>query len=296
MIVVGTQFYDARGEAAVRQQRARAALLALDRVVRVNVQFVGDDHIVDGFRAVPLLRQDSRTVTHGAGVPKPIASEMFDVLATVARETGSRYFAYLNADVEVAPEAIEYIHAGDRTAYAFCRVDVDPTTQQRLGIQPYGADMFAIDVDWWTRERRRFRPYITGEMCWDNVYAALICCHGSGDIVNHREVLFHQRHASRWDERSPFAEYNGYLAALDAPYFSRWVRYVELLKQHAGTRGVDHDRLIREAFAAQPISAAEAAVNAARQLRARVQYFIRRRAARSISPSDGRNASSSGGE
>lgn len=295
MIVIGTRFYDARGDAGLRQQRAREALLRLEDAVCVNLQFVDERHEVAGIRTVPLLRRDSHTVTRAAGARKPIVSEMFDALAEIARETGSRYFVYLNADIEVTREAVGCVGDGERTGYAFCRVEVDPVTHRSLGIQPYGIDMFAIDVKWWSRERRRFRPYIAGEMCWDNVYAALICLYGNGDVVDNRELIFHRRHASGWADDHAFAQYNGFLAALDAPYFSRWVNYVERVKADGSHAARDHDRIVRETLA-RPIAPAEGAVHALRQLRARVQYFIRRRAARSTSASDGRNASSSGGE
>ena len=40
-----------------------------------------------------------------------------------------------------------------------------------------GQDMFVVSVQWWQRNRSRFRPYILGEACWDNVYTAVMMCH-----------------------------------------------------------------------------------------------------------------------
>jgi hypothetical protein len=209
MIAIGTQFYPAEADSERRQARARAALLELDGVVPINLQFVDERFEPEGFRTLPVLRQDSRTVTGAAGARKPVVSEMFDALADAARTSGCRYFAYLNADIEVTPAALAPILAGDRDGYAFSRTDVDGVTGAEIGVQIFGLDMFAIDAGWWARERRRFRPYIAGEACWDNVYAALICAHGRGDIINERPGIFHEHHPAVWND-GPFAEHNGF--------------------------------------------------------------------------------------
>jgi hypothetical protein len=272
MIVMGAQFYPSTGDAERRQHRARAALLSLDHVIPVNLQFLDEDFPLDGFRPVRALRRDARTVTGAAGRRKPIVSEMFEALAGAARTAGCRYFAYLNNDIEVSQRAVEIIMTGNRDGYAFSRVDVDPETGTEAGVQIFGLDMFAIDVDWWARERRRFRPYIAGEACWDNVYAALICAYGNGLVVNERPGIYHQRHPAMWND-GPFATYNGYLAALDSPDFSRWVRYAtrldELLKDGAP---VDREQLARELLSDPRLSVRETAVHTVRTMRARVRH------------------------
>ena len=281
MIAIGAHFFPAEGAREQRQARARAALLQLDAVVPINLQFADEDFRPEGFRTLPVLRQDSRTVTGAAGSRKPIISEIFGALAEAARTAGCRYFAYINADIEVTPAAVEHILAGDRDGYAFSRTDVDAATGADLGVQIFGLDMFAIDAAWWARERRRFRPYIAGEACWDNVYAALICAHGRGDIINERPGIYHQLHPTVWSG-GPFAEYNGFLAALDAPDFSRWVQYVTRLDEmrKAGVP-VDPRRLVSETLADARLSALETAVHAARQLRARFRYARLTRSTRS---------------
>jgi hypothetical protein len=272
MIAIGTRFYPAEADSERRQARARAALLELRGVVPINLQFVDEGFSPAGFRTLAILRQDSRTVTGAAGARKPVVSEMFDVLADTARTSGCRYFAYLNADIEVTAVALERIAAGDRDGYAFSRVDLDPDTGAAIGVQIYGLDMFAIDAAWWQREGRRFRPYIAGEAFWDNVYGALLCAHGRGEIVNERPGIFHEAHPTVWND-GPFASHNGFLAALDAPYFSRWVSYateLDALREAGGP--VDNHRLMTRTLADARLSAGEAAVHAARQLRARVGY------------------------
>jgi hypothetical protein len=279
MIAIGTHFYPTESDGERRQARSRASLLSLDAVVPVNLQFADESYRPAGFRTLPILRQDSRTITGADGRRKPIVSEMFDALAGVALAEGCRYFVYLNADIEVTPPALERVLRGDCDGYAFSRMDLDPATGAELGVELFGLDMFAIDAAWWTRERRRFRPYIAGEACWDDVYASILCAHGRGEIVNERPGIFHERHPTLWNT-GPFAEHNGYLAALDAPYFSRWCQYAVRLNESrkAGTP-LDASALARETLGDARLSVREAAVLAARQLRARVRHARRRAAA-----------------
>ncbi|HEX9365350.1 MAG TPA: hypothetical protein VF921_01920 [Vicinamibacterales bacterium] len=275
MIAIGTHFYPADADSERRQARARAALLALDGAIPINLQFTDEGYRPDGFRTLPVLRQDSRTVTGAGGVRKPIVSEMFAALADAARAGGCRYFAYLNADIEVRQAALETVLSGDRDAYAFSRVDLDPASGAELGVELFGLDMFAVDAGWWAREARRFRPYIAGEACWDNVYAALICAHGRGHVVNEKPGIYHERHPMLWKD-GPFAEHNGFLAALDAPYFSRWCRYAAGLDEarKAGVT-VDRRRLAAETLAEARLSAGETVRHAARQMRARFRHARR---------------------
>ncbi len=291
MIAIGTRFYPAEADSERRQARSRASLLRLDGVVPVNLQFVDETYRPEGFRTLPVLRQDSRTVTGAGGTRKPIVSEMFDALAGVARTEGCRYFAYLNADIEVTPAALLTILEGDRDGYALSRIDVDPVTGAELGVELNGLDLFALDAAWWSRERRRFRPYIAGEACWDNVYASVICAHGRGEIVNERPGIFHERHQVVWHD-GPFADHNGFLAALDAPYFSRWCRYAAGLADSRKTgTPIDRQRLAIDTLGDPRLSPREAVRHAARQLRARVSYARSRKARAAASPRQSRRKS-----
>ena len=272
MIAIGTQFYPMAEGAGDRQRRAREALLRLEDVTRINLQFTDEPFSPEGFRTLPVLRRDSRTVTGSRSRRKPIVSEMFDALAAAAAAARCRYFVYLNADIEVTPHAIARIQSGGRDGYAYCRVDVDPATRVPLQVQIFGIDMFAIDVAWWQRHRRRFRPYIAGEPCWDNVYASVLCSHGNAEIVHDAPGIFHEMHATTRGA-DLFAQYNAYLATLDAPYFSRWAAYVARLQASQATGAdVDGPRLATEVFRGQTRSLRDYAVHAARQLRARVRF------------------------
>jgi hypothetical protein len=278
MIAIGSQFYPANGDGERRQARARAALLRLEGVVPINLQFVDDDFRPEGFHTLPVLRLDSRTVTGASGIRKPVISEMFGALAAAARSAGCRYFAYLNADIEVTSAAVDTILTGGRDGYAFSRTDIDPASGAELGVQIFGLDMFAIDAGWWAREGGRFRPYIAGEACWDNVYAAILCRHGRGEVINERPGIYHEPHETTWAS-GPFAEHNGFLAALDAPYFSNWVQYATRFAEmrQAGVE-IDRARLLNETLVEPRLSAFGTVVHAARQVRARVGYARRTRA------------------
>lgn len=275
MITIGTRFYPASEESERRQARARAALLALPDVHRVNLQFTDETYRPEGFDTRAVLRLDSRRVTGGGRVRKPIVSEMFDALAAVASERGDRYFAYLNADIEVSLDAIARIAGGCRDAYAFCRTDLAPGTREARNVLLLGLDLFAADVTWWRRERRRFRPYIAGEALWDNVYAAMMASHGNADIVDVDPGIYHEQHAASWGG-GLYAEYNGYLAALDAPYFSRWAHYVAALQSARAGDEVDRDRLQAEVFGPPVLRGLAWPRHLARDLRARVRYALRR--------------------
>jgi len=256
------------------QRLAREALAALPGVHRVNLQFTDETFRPEGFDTRPVLQLDSQRVTGRGRVRKPIASEMFDALAVVASERGHRYFAYINADIEVGPPAVERITQGGRDAYAFCRLDLAAGTREPREVLLIGLDLFAADVAWWRRERRHFRPYIAGEALWDNVYAAVMASHGNAEIVDVDPGISHEQHDASWGG-GPFAAYNGYLAALDAPYFSRWAHYVAGL-QSARTSGqpLDRDRLRADIFGPPLYRGLAWPRHLARKLRAYARYSL----------------------
>ena len=101
----------------------------------------------------------------------------------------------------------------------------DPVFVRAQQMITAGQDMFVVSVRWWDRNRVRFRPYILGEACWDNVYTAVMLCHSDGVLLNRDPLIVHRRHAAVWRDATPAARYNGYLAALDARYFELWSQY-----------------------------------------------------------------------
>jgi hypothetical protein len=277
MIVVGSRYYPSDESGNRRQQRARAAILAATGVVPVNLQFTDETLAPEGFLTLRVLEHDSRTVTGAHGARMPIVTEMLDRLADVAGERGCRAFMFVNADNEITQEAVDWVAEARFDTYAFSRADLDPATDTFAGMMIRGIDAVAFGLDWWRRERRRFRPFISGPPYWDGVFAGVMCTHGRGDIISDRKLLYHQQHPSTWSAADAFAEYNGYLAALDSPYFSRWADYIGRLEA-AGAPGVHVDATpIREAVFSGPLlSPASRVWHAGRQLKAHLRYGLRR--------------------
>jgi hypothetical protein len=290
-VLIGLQAYPADAETARRQRRAASALLGLAGVEAVNLQFRhGPQVAVYGMDCAAVLVRDSLAQTGAPGLRKPMAPEIFDVLADLAARRGHRYFAYINADIVVTPAAVTAVRDLARETYAVSRGDVDAVLSAPARVAPpdatimtAGQDMFVVEVEWWRRNRSRFRPYVVGEALWDNVYTAIMMCHSNGLLLNREPLVLHERHPAGWHDESPSARYNGMLAALDSRYFSLWSQYWQRLTaaRERGSGAAEEDALRAEAFAWRP-SVAAAARQALRSVRARARYRRLRAGERSL--------------
>src|SRR5207247_4569983 len=121
------------------------------------------------------LAIDSRQMTGSDSRRKPITSELFDVLCDVAAARGHAHFGYINSDIVVLPALLEAIARRPCETYAISRCDVPDLHGNPTGgaMLTSGIDMFIVAVDWWRNERRRFRPYVVGEACWDDGESAM---------------------------------------------------------------------------------------------------------------------------
>jgi hypothetical protein len=281
-MIVGTTVYE--GDAAVmrRQQSALAALLRLPGVQAVNVQFQKEPRAsLPGIEMLPALLLDSVTVAGPGGRRKPLTRELFDVLARVAAARGHQYFAFVNSDILILPAALEALEREVRQTYAISRHDVDRLDGDLAGstLLTAGIDMFVVSVEWWRRHCRRFRPYVIGDACWDNVYTAVMMCHSDGIILNREPLILHERHRALANDTTITARYNGFLAALDSRYFSLWCDYWGRLEQ-ARAQGVSAagQRALRDEVFVWRRSAKAALQQSIRSARARLR-FRRRRAA-----------------
>ena len=270
-LVLGTQFYQGDPAAMRRQSLAMDALQSLPGVLAIDVQWRDTPPWRPWIRTVPILRRDSTTITGCAGPVKPIASDVLDALAAIAEREGCRYFAYCNSDIIITPAAVAIISEGNKQGYAFSRMDQDLMGRD-AGMVLAGLDAFAFDVGWWRANRHRFRPYILGEPCWDNVYAALLMCHADAMLVNRVAAIRHQVHATAWSA-GVFAEYNSYLASLDARYFTLWARYHHRLaaSRARGASEAEERAIASSVFVWRP-SPAAALRQAARDVKARWRY------------------------
>jgi len=271
-VLVSTQFYKAHGESERRQARAMDALRDLRDVEAVDLQWEPTPPWRPWIRTVCDLRDDSIAVSRCAGRRKPIMSELMNASASLAERGGHNYFMFINADIMVTQAAIDLIQRLGKETYSFSRLDVDRETGAKLEPTLSGIDAVAADVRWWRANQHRFRPYIIGEMCWDCVYVAIAMCHSDGVIASAGEIL-QERHPLE-TTAGPFTDFNGYLAALDSPYFSIWCEYYERLKElRARGGGEDEERaLARRTFVPRRPSALASAVQIGRNVKARLTY------------------------
>jgi glycosyltransferase involved in cell wall biosynthesis len=273
-VLVGVHVYPADGKTAARQGNAVAALAALERVRRANLQFGAGDTSIDvgGFETMRVLRGDSVQVTRKPGVRKPIASEVFDLLARRALEEGCRYFVYVNSETVLSQTMIDRIASGSADAYALARTDVGGGRPPEVRLA--GVDGFAVRALWWIANGWRFRPHIIGEGVWDNVYAAQLACHSRTTFVYDTGALTHERHEATWTS-SAFVRYTQYLGALDAPYFALWCTYYDWLTRAvaAGAAPSQLDALAGETFVWRSSLAARAA-QAARGAKGWMRYRL----------------------
>ena len=276
-LLIGTHFHPVNADGLRRQAQAMDALEALaagDDVRVVDLQWEPAPDKRPWIRTVCDLRTDSLRASGCEGRRKPIASDVMRALSAIAEREGHQYFMFINDDIVVTPAAVALVRAGGKQAYAFSRLDIDRDTGRALDTTISGLDAFAFDSRWWREHQHRFRPYILGEACWDVVYASVAMCHADG-LLAHGEIR-HERHPTVWGQ-SAFADYNGYLAAIDSRYFALWCEYYARLKA-LRERGapVDEERaLARETFVWRR-SAAAAARQICRNIKARLSYGRKR--------------------
>ena len=276
-LVLGTHTFAASGDAGRRQADAMHTLRSLKGVLPVNVQFTRGAHAVSDVETLAVLDRDSCTVTGRQGARKPIVSDILDALCSRAEAAGASQFAFMNADIHLSQEAVDWMAGASHDAWLFSREDFDAVSGAPLGMGTAGTDVIALSVPWWRRNRPRFRPYIAGEAAWDNVYTSIVMCHAAAVLENRRPLARHEAHPSAWSPGSgPYALYTQYLAALDAGYFSLWCRYWAGLQdlRRAGATAEQEAALARRVFVWNP-GAVERAAQGLRGLKAALRYRLR---------------------
>ena len=258
-----------------RQQEAADALTTLRGAEAVNIQFAREPHHMRGLRTVPLLRHSSNSVSGRSGPSKAIVSEVLDVLAAEASARSIRYICFTNSDIIFSQDAVDWVIASGKDAYVFSREDFEPGTRAPLKMEIAGADVIAVATSWWLANRRRFRRYIVGEACWDNVYTAIVMCHADGAIENRRPLVRHESHPPGPMPSPEFGEYVRLLTAFDAGYFSLWFRYWDGVRRlrDAGATADEEAAWAREVFVWRP-TARERVVQAGRNVKARARYAL----------------------
>jgi len=238
------------------------------------VQFEHQPHDMPDLRTLPVLKHSSNSVSGRRGPSKAIVPEIFDVLAAEASAKSIEYICFTNSDIIFTQQAVDWILEGRREAYVFSREDFDAETRAPLQMVVAGVDVLAVSTVWWFANRRRFRRYIVGEACWDNVYTAIVMCHADALIENRRPLVRHERHPMGPMPSPHFGEYVRMLTALDAGYFSLWYRYWDALSRLRATGGATAEQetdLARDVFVWKPGPRARA-VQRGRDVKALVRY------------------------
>ena len=253
-VLIGTHTYPGAGGAIRRQQDAVDAWRALTGAETVNVQFARQPHHVEGIRTLPLLQLSSNSVSGRRGPSKAILSEILDVLAAEASARSIEYICFANSDIVFTQQAVDWMASSGKEGYVFSREDFDAATRAPLKMEIAGTDVFAVATSWWLANRRRFRRYIVGEACWDNVYTAIVMCHADALIENRRPLVRHESHPPGPMPSPQFGEYVRLLTALDAGYFSLWYRYWEGLQRLRAASATPEEEaaLAREVFVWKP--------------------------------------------
>ncbi len=241
-LLLGTHYHPGSPETLARQARARDSLLRLEDVRLVNLQFPDAAIEAEGFRTVPRLFDDSVRATGRAGTRKPIGRESFDRLAECAQEEVLPFFGWVNSDIIITPEAVEFVSTHDYDAVIYSRMDFDGATGRDLGMQLGGLDAFVFSTKWWAAHRERFRPYVNSESYWDPIYAALALCHGRAIVLNRTALIRHETHPKVWRD-SPFADHNRHLATLDTLYLDQWYHYRDQLVEMRAAGAGEEDEL-----------------------------------------------------
>jgi hypothetical protein len=273
-LLIGTHTYPGAPAAMRRQQAAIEALVALRGAECVNVQFAQQPHDVAELRTLPLLKHSSNSVSGRRGPSKAIVSEIFDVLAAEASAKAIAYIGFTNSDIIFTQQAVDWILEGGREAYMFSREDFDAEAHAPPQMIVAGVDVLAVSTVWWLANRHRFRRYIVGEACWDNVYTSIVMCHADARIENRNPLVRHERHPMGPLPSPYFGQYVRMLAAFDAGYFSLWYRYWDGLSRLRAAGGATPEQeagLARDVFVWNPGPRARA-VQWGRDIKAIVRY------------------------
>ncbi len=275
-LLIGANFYAARGDEARRQDGAIRALRALPGVHTANLQWPDSVYDVEGVPTVPALRQDSLMATGREGRRKPMVAEILGALADLAGRQGCGHFMFVNADIEIMPAAVALIEHDPRDGFVLARTDFEAETRTPLGVMQFGSDAFVFATDWWEQNAWRFRPYIAGEPVWDNVYTAILLTHSNAEFVNRPGLILHERHGMS-QRSSPFNDYTWLLAALDRPYFSLWAAFsAELSKLPNDASDETAVRTLRTRIFDPRALRRGRALQWARAVKARLRYALRR--------------------
>jgi hypothetical protein len=226
LILIGTHYHPGDAASLTRQNLGRQSLLKLPEVKCVNLQFPDIPAEFDGFECIPKLFGDSNSITGRKGARKPLGFDAFNLIARRAKDDGSPFFSWINADIIALPSIVTLLET-KMDAYCISRMDVDPIKLKPVEFHVAGFDLFIFKTSWWFQNAQRFRNYINSEALWDIIYTSICMCHGKSRLINRGEaVILHPQHPKAWGG-SPFSDYNVFLSCLDGLYLEMWTKYAQ---------------------------------------------------------------------
>lgn len=190
-------------------QKCKENLLKLKSKMDLYCLQNSKDQINDsGFRRINCIRTIAKDIVPGSVSKKPLIYEMMDGLS----DTGRDYFLFMNSDIILSEEAIDWIlNQKKYTSACFSRVDFEPVERRNFeSCAPYGFDVFLIKSSWWKEHRTEFLniPNIYAEPCWDLAYATTLHIKSSCYFHNKIPLTYHICHKGRWSIDTPEGGYN----------------------------------------------------------------------------------------
>lgn len=134
-----------------------------------------------------------------------------DILAiATAEKEPPDIIVFTNADICVSQNccykivsALQSIDAAYCFRRDFGRLDRPiPDEMIKTGSHYVGSDLYAFRVGWWRKYRTEFPDMLLGRECWDAVLRLLIDETHPGQNTTLMDLIYHERHASTWENPS----------------------------------------------------------------------------------------------
>ena len=160
---------------------------------------------VQGWEEVPIRDDQLPRLWEEDGKALPYIKDVFDLGMT---SHGDDILIYTNADIclsiDCRAKVEKHLEKAD-ACYAyrrdFQRIDVPiPDDGIRSGQDYAGSDLCGFKVRWWIQHRDEMPDMILGLEAWDPCYRTLVDVTNPGKPVSVRDVIYHERHSSFWEQ------------------------------------------------------------------------------------------------
>jgi len=140
-----------------------------------------------------------------------------DILRTLY-EQSEDYFIFVNSDVIINPNLIEYIIENEPQCFPCSRLDIrdiDSFDKLKEQAQPVrweiaGFDCFVFKREWYKEYYDLFNDYLLSRPRFDPVYAGIMKCFGDNTPIGNQypPFCFHIHHANQWNNDSKETQFN----------------------------------------------------------------------------------------